>query len=260
MSIHEESEAACLFCGEPEVAQLHEIWSPREFSIETCCLGMHEAVSAFLADEPKEAGRWLGERGLGMVAGQRYGLDDIHKPGMRRVIDHDGRLLLDWNLEIKPVHRDIARNFVRDHHDHCPPPAGWRFGAGLMNGSERIGVVMVGRPVARMLDQAAIVEVNRLCINRDLAPGLVWNGCSMLYGWAAKQARSRGFAKIITYTLESEDGTSLKAAGWVPEAKTKGGSRNRKSRPREDKTSTEPKIRWAPKWCATGHLALLCSA
>lgn len=39
-------------------------------------------------------------------------------------------------------------------------------------------------------------------------------------------------------------------SGWIPEAKTKGGSRGCASRPRVDKTSTEPKVRWSPGWCS----------
>ena len=67
--------------------------------------------------------------------------------------------------------------------------------------------------MARALDCARVVEVNRLCLTTAIAPELAWNGCSQLYGWAAREARKRGFEKIITYTLESESGVSLKAAG-----------------------------------------------
>lgn len=43
-----------------------------------------------------------------------------------------------------------------------------------------------------------------------------------------------GYSKIITYILESEDGTSLKASGWTCEADGVGGSNwNTPSRPRE---------------------------
>ena len=125
-----------------------------------------------------------------------------------------GSLLLDWNPRIVTVSQARAKAFVREHHAHCPPPAGWRFGAGLCNGHELIGVVMVGRPVARRLDPARVVEVNRLCIRRDLPHGLTWNACSMLYAWSAREAKARGYDRIVTYTLDSEPGTTLRAAGW----------------------------------------------
>lgn len=237
---------ACLFCGQPELAELVEVWGPREFMVETCCPGMHEAVNEFLAKDPKAAAAWLSGLSDGI-------LQHVHGPGVRRVIDAGGQLVLDWNLHTAPVAWSDAKRFVADHHRHCPPPAGWRFGTGLRNGpgiDSLIGVVIVGRPVARALDQKRVVEVNRLCIRDDISRDLVWNACSMGYAWASKQARKRGFQRIVTYTLESEDGTSLRAAGWVPEAKTRGGTWNCPSRPREDKTSTEPKVRWSPAWCA----------
>jgi len=242
-------DTLCPHCNQPEVAEIFEVYADRNFQIETCCEGMHEAVNDFLSDNPKAAGAWLS--GLsGGILGQ------LHGPGVRRIIPNesgDGQLVIDWNLSVTPVAQKVAKEFVRTHHRHCPPPAGWRFGTGVSNGpgpEGLIGVVMVGRPVARALNQSTVVEVNRLCIRDDISPGLVWNGCSLLYGWASRQARKRGMGKIITYTLESEDGTSLRAAGWIPESKTKGGSWNCASRPRTDKTSTEPKVRWAPAWCS----------
>jgi hypothetical protein len=102
---------------------------------------------------------------------------------------------------------------------------------------------MVGRPVARLLDHTRVVEVNRVCI-AELEPELVWNACSMLYAAAAKEARRRGFETIVTYTLEDERGSALRACGWTAAALTRGGSWNRTSRPREDKAPTGRKVRW----------------
>ena len=40
------------------------------------------------------------------------------------------------------------------------------------------------------------------------------NACSKLYGAAKKAGFSMGYSKIITYTLEEECGSSLKASGF----------------------------------------------
>lgn len=235
------SAEICLFCGEPEVAELFEVWGPREFQLETCCQGMHEAVCDFLSNDPKGAARWL--NGLGLAA--------MTRGGVRRVIDDGmGGLVLDFNLQMSSIPQKSAKEFVRTHHRHCPPPAGWKFGGAILNGSgldegSIIGVVMVGRPVAKAFDHTQVIEVNRLCIREDLPDGLQWNACSLAYGWAAREAKRRGFLKIITYTLESEPGTSLKAAGWTPEARVRGRSWNTPSRPREDRMELVDKIRWA---------------
>lgn len=231
----------CLYCNEVERAELLEVWGPREFMLDTCCFGMSEAVSEFLASDPSAAGRWLGKLGINELLRAVPGCAG----GLRRVIEADGQLLLDWNLEVVPIQWAKARDFVQTHHRHCKPPRGWRFGAGLMNGSDLVGVVVVGRPVARMLDHHRIVEVNRLCVRQDLPRGLEWNACSMLYGWAAREAKRRSFERIITYTLDSEAGTSLAAAGWAPDSRTRGRRWDAPSRPRGDNSPTEDKIRWS---------------
>lgn len=230
----------CLFCGEPELVEVLEVFGAREFMLETCCSGMHEAVTEFLNEDPKAAGRWLGRIGLNELTRSARGFGG----GVRRVIESNGQLIIDWNLVVVPVTWTTARGFVHEHHRHCKRPAGWRFGAGVMNGSDLLGVVVVGRPVARMLDQQRIVEVNRLCVRQDLPQGLEWNACSLLYGWAAREAKRRGFERIITYTLASEPGTTLTAAGWTADSFTVGRRWNAPSRPRGDNTPLENKVRW----------------
>ena len=44
----------------------------------------------------------------------------------------------------------------------------------------------------------------------------------MLLGASARSAEQAGFKTVITYTLQSESGTSLRAAGWNPEAVVRG--------------------------------------
>jgi len=68
----------------------------------------------------------------------------------------------------------------------------------------------------------------------------------MLYGAAARTAKAMGFVKIQTYILESELGTSLKAAGWVCEGVAGGGDWNVPSRGgRRIDQPQERKTRWA---------------
>lgn len=226
----------CLHCRQREQVELLEAWEGGEFLFTACCEGLYEDIVASMQDDP-EYRAWLM---------RELGVEEVVESKLRRIpACDDGVFRLDFNLEVKPIERDEARAFVDRHHAHNKAPVSWRYGAGIWNGRQLIGVVMVGRPVARMLDGSTIVEVNRLCIRRDIARELAWNACSQLYGWAAREAKRRGFAKIITYTLETEPGTTLKAAGWQPEARTKGGSWNRPSRGRLVVAPTCPKIRWS---------------
>jgi hypothetical protein len=83
-----------------------------------------------------------------------------------------------------------------------------------------------------MLDDGRTAEVTRLCTDG------VKNGCSFLYGAAARVARAMGYTKIITYILENEDGASLRASGWTLTGIRGGGSWNRPNRKRTDNAPT----------------------
>lgn len=228
----------CAYCGQGKLLSIAEIWSDHNFQLETCCEHLHDEVSQHLAADPKEATALL----------RRLNLEGLANLRARRVVDNGtGSLVLDWQIAIdSALPQKQARAFVSEHHRHCPPPVGWKFGACIRNGQTLIGVIMVGRPVARMIDSQRVLEVNRLCNRTDVPNGLTWNACSMAYGWAAREAKKRGFEKIITYTLEHESGASLKAAGWVVEHRTKGRSWSTPGRARDDKTPTVNKLRWTP--------------
>lgn len=223
---------ACPFCGQPERVELFEVYADGSFQLDTCCTWLHDWLCQ---QDPTEWRSLLSGLAIEGLTGYR----------LRGVVDEEPTLLLNYRLEVRPVTFKEARAFVARFHGHTPnPPAGWRYGAAIHNGFQRLGVVMVGRPVARMIDATTTVEVNRLCLRLDLPAGLRRNACSMLYGWAAREARIRGFSRIVTYTLAEESGGSLVAAGWQREARTRGGSWSCPSRPRTDKAPTTPKQRW----------------
>ena len=133
----------------------------------------------------------------------------------------------------------MAAAFVSEHHRHHTPPVGHLFSVGAYRGDQLVGVVIVGRPVARRRDDGLTAEVTRLCVLPDEP-----NACSFLYGKAARAALAMGYRRIGTYTLKSEPGTTLKAAGWTLIGETPGKSWSVPSRPREDKHPIEPKLLW----------------
>lgn len=112
------------------------------------------------------------------------------------------------SLRLVPVTLEEANAFVRQHHRHHDARLGHRFSIGATDGKRLVGVAIVGRPVARRLDQRLVVEVNRCCTDGTR------NACSFLYGAAARAAQNMGFAAILTYTLDEEGGASLRALGW----------------------------------------------
>jgi hypothetical protein len=141
-------------------------------------------------------------------------------------------------MQLQPVTYDEACRFIRKHHRHHLPPQGWKFGIAVNDGHAVRAVVTVGRPVSRHLDDGYTAEVTRCCT--DGMP----NAASKLYAAAWRACRAMGYTRLITYTLASEEGTSLKAAGWRCLYKTQGGSWDTPSRPRVPKAPTGQKKLW----------------
>jgi hypothetical protein len=141
-------------------------------------------------------------------------------------------------LALQPISLKKANQFVSQRHRHHGPVSGHKFSIACVKDGELAGVVIAGRPVARMLDDGYTLEVTRLCTDG------AENACAFLYGAAVRAARAMGYRRAVTYTLESESGASLKAAGFTLDGVTDGGSWDRPSRRRTDKAPTTPKKRW----------------
>jgi len=112
-------------------------------------------------------------------------------------------------MTIVPITLACAKQFIATHHRHNKPPTGWKFGIGLQDNGNLIGVATAGRPVARAFDDGLTLEVNRTCT--DGTP----NANSMLYGAIWRAAKAMGYRRCITYTQHDESGASLRAVGWV---------------------------------------------
>jgi hypothetical protein len=133
---------------------------------------------------------------------------------------------------------DEANAYVARHHRHHPPVVGAKFCIGVAEGERVCGVAIVGRPVARHLDDGWTLEVTRVATDGTK------NAASALYGGARRAAFALGYRRLITYTLASELGTSLRAAGWRVVGEVKGRSWSCVSRPRVDKHPLQDKLRW----------------
>lgn len=149
------------------------------------------------------------------------------------------------SLEIVPITITDAKVFVSKHHRHNLPPVGALFAVGLSNG-ELVGVALVGRPVARMLQDGRTAEITRVCTDGTR------NANSMLYGACVRAAKALGYHRVVTYTLAEESGESLRGAGFVRDAELRVlQTWDRPARPREqtdifgqDRRPPGPKIRW----------------
>lgn len=120
-------------------------------------------------------------------------------------------------LIIKPISLKNANAYCIEKHRHHGKVQGHKFSLSVWDGDRLCGVAIVGHPQSRRIDQENTLEVLRLCTDGT------FNACSILYARCARVGRDMGYKKIITYILESEQGTSLKASGWHLEAENVGG-------------------------------------
>ena len=142
-------------------------------------------------------------------------------------------------LKLTPINREMAAYFVKQHHRHSKPTTGFKFAVAIADDKEVIrGVAIAGRPVARELDDGLTIEVLRVCTDG------VRNGCSRLYGACASAAKWMGYRLAITYTLESETGASVRAAGFVKAGQVRDRQWGTALRPRLERDLIGDKVRW----------------
>lgn len=141
-------------------------------------------------------------------------------------------------MEVVPCTISDACAFIAQHHRHHRPPVGGLFAVACADGGTVRGVAIVGRPVARMSQNGWTAEVTRVATDGSK------NACSILYAACWRAARALGYRKLITYTLNTEPGTSLRAAGWKCVGEAGGGSWSVASRPRVDRHPLQRKFKW----------------
>ena len=146
-------------------------------------------------------------------------------------------------LHAVPIKLNEAIEFVRNFHRHNKPPISGLFAVGVSDGNTLVGVAIVSRPIARYLDNGETVEVIRCCVVNDAPKG----SCSFLYSRCWQAAKALGWSKLITYTLQSESGASLRGAGWTTVAELNGskgkGWQNRPGREWQEVIG-QSKFRW----------------
>lgn len=139
----------------------------------------------------------------------------------------------------RPVTLREVKDFVTRLHRHHKAPVGHKYSVGVEEDGRLCGVACVSRPVARLLDDGFTAEVTRLCTDGTA------NACSVLYGACRRIAKAMGYRRLLTYTLATEPGTSLRASGWRVTGEVPGRSWSCPSRPREDSAQVlGNKIRW----------------
>lgn len=142
-------------------------------------------------------------------------------------------------MNIVPISLKEANEFVFTYHRHHKPVAGQKFSVSVRDDFGLIhGVAICGRPVSRYLDDGLTLEINRCCTDGTK------NACSMLYGACVRAAKALGYKLVITYTLESEDGASLKASNFIFDGIAGGKAWTGKRSGKDNGSPHEMKKRW----------------
>lgn len=150
------------------------------------------------------------------------------------------------SLSVVPITMHQANKFVEDYHRHNKPVRGARFCIGALSDKFLTGVAIVGRPVSRRIDDGVTAEITRLCAN-SASPK---NTCSFLYARCWRIWQQMGGERMVTYTLQSESGSSLKGAGWKIMGDVKPRTKNTGWQTRHDRdwqdVYEQLKFRWEP--------------
>lgn len=140
-------------------------------------------------------------------------------------------------MQIVPITFRAASDYIDQHHRHHKATVGCKFCIAVADGEQLHGVAVCGRPVGRKLDDGRTLEINRVCTDGTR------NACSMLYGACCRIGKHMGYCRVITYTLESEDGASLKASNFRYDG-IAGGTHWTGERDRGQPIPAEMKKRW----------------
>lgn len=151
-------------------------------------------------------------------------------------------------LSVIPTTLPIANGYVdkwHRHHAAIPPGFAW-FSVAVVANDKVCGVAIAGRPTNRNNCDKQTVEVLRLAT--DGTP----NACSALLGACARAAKAIGAWRVITYTLTSETGASLRGAGWTCEKEDTGASwwthAGSRAPAKNRAHMSQPKSRWSLKF------------
>jgi hypothetical protein len=152
-------------------------------------------------------------------------------------------------LRVVPVTLTDARIYVQRWHSHLDAPVGGLFAAAVEH-VERgvVCVAVMGRPVARLLDQRdagggrSVAELTRVA-----SDGTAPHAASMAGAAVSRAALVLGYRRLVSKTLLGEAGTMYRAMGWRAVAvrnRPRDETWEREGRVREHPAQPGAKVRW----------------
>lgn len=152
--------------------------------------------------------------------------------------------------QIAPITGRQALAWIKETHRHLPDLQGALWAISVEWMGIRVGVATVGNPPMKWQGTGRAV-ISRCAVLPGLASVIDSKGvehaspaCTMLYGRCSEIARLMGFREIWTYSLEAEEGRSIKAAGFEFMGFSPDSSGWKSSRPGRRQNERGPKGRW----------------
>lgn len=113
---------------------------------------------------------------------------------------------------VKPISRKIAHNFILIHHYLHYSPASDKFRLGVYSNDNLFGVMIFGRPTARLEDQEDTLELTRMCLLPS-SKNSESRALSLAEKWIKKNMPVK---RLIAYADSSRhQGKIYLAANWV---------------------------------------------
>lgn len=148
------------------------------------------------------------------------------------------------DLEVRSVPYRTARAFVERHHYLGYAPPGVRVCLGVWYGERLVGVLVFGRPSARLEDQRRTLELTRMVLLDECSRNSESRALALAVRWIWKNMP--GIRRLIAYADPGREhrGTVYRAAGWRLVGRTNGGRWSCPSRPRRRDAAVGPKLKF----------------
>lgn len=117
-------------------------------------------------------------------------------------------------FDTKPITIKGANLFIKENHRHHRPTSRnsgkWAISIIDKRTGKIIGVAIAGNPVSATYMDGYSLEITRLCVLESAPKG----ASSFIISKCSKIWKLMGGKRILSYTLCSESGASMKGAGW----------------------------------------------
>ena len=145
----------------------------------------------------------------------------------------------------QPSESREVREWIMKHHYTRTAPPGYRVALEFIEGDERVGAMLLGRPTSRELNAGVWLELTRMFFIDEAPPNTESRALAMMRRWVRRWMPE--VRALIAYSdpAAGHTGTVYRADNWAPfgfTTRTHAGGRTRPGRRQAEEAT--PKARW----------------